>query len=531
MQPLPQQPDTRPASPTPGNPQPSPALGTPAGLTRRELRLAAAAAAAARAAAADAPTDAHMTDRTPTTPLTRRALRAADAARVADAARAADAGRPAEPARLVEAPAVLTARPSAPAAPVLSLTAPVTRRELRLKQQAACPPPFPLLTPVPTPTDAAPRSAGTRAAKSATALALSGALLVSGFALQDGASATATPSAAAQAAQQQRLHTARVHGAETARLTSQAEAYATTQRTRALEVAASAVTLADAAVQSATPLVQPEAVAPLDEKVAELEAMIGAAEPAAPTAAPAPSPEDALREAAVERASRSGGTRAPVPTDASVAGEGVAAPLAPVAAVTDLEATQEMFAIAEQVAALTAQVQAATEARVAEEAARAAAEAAAAAIAERVAIAKAAPNGEIPTDALCAPAFAPDELLRCDAAAALEQLNAVYRAEFGRDLSVVSSYRSYGMQVATRRSRGGLAATPGTSNHGRAVAVDFGDFGRLGNFRDADYLWMKQHGADFGWYHPELMEPGGGGPQEPWHWEYGTDTGWDGPGL
>ncbi|WP_199421519.1 M15 family metallopeptidase [Actinotalea solisilvae] len=561
----------------------SPVPGTTSGVTRRELRLAAAAAAALEAADdVPSPTSARGAAGAP---LTRRALRAAEAARAAaaQAPEAAPSPEPVEPVGQAEsapaeppavapvahaasptlvgrltpaapasvtrtptdatvAPAVFTSRPagvdsagrslSTLSPSTLSLSTPVTRRELRLKQQAACPPPFPLLDPATAPAvAAAPRTPGTRAAKSATALALSGALLVSGFALQDGASATATPSAAALAAQQQRLHTARVHGAETARLTTQAEAYAATQRTRALEVAASAVTLADAAVQSATPLVQADAVAPLDEKVAELEAMMGAAEEAAPAAAPAPSPEDTLREAAVERASRSGGSRAALPVEATAAGEGVAAPLAPVAPVTDLEATQEMFAIAEQVAALTAQVQAATQARLAEEAARAAAEAAAAAIAERVAIATAAPNGEIPTSALCAPAFAPDELLRCDAAAALEQLNSVYRAEFGRDLSVVSSYRSYGMQVATRRSRGGLAATPGTSNHGRAVAVDFGDFGRLGSFRDPDYLWMKEHGADFGWYHPELMEPGGGGPQEPWHWEYGTDTGWDGPGL
>ncbi|MBX9246488.1 D-alanyl-D-alanine carboxypeptidase family protein, partial [Actinotalea ferrariae] len=403
-------------------------------------------------------------------------------------------------------------------------------RELRLKQQAACPPPFALIdAPAAADTAAAPapRRGQARAAKSATVLALSGALMVSGFALQDDAAASRGALASTQAAERARMHQLRVDGAETARLTAEAEAWAGAQRVRALEVAAAAVQQADAVVQTATPLVQPDAVAPLDQKLAELEVMIGSSEQPEPVAV-APSPETVLRESAVERASRSDVGRTPLPADAA---ETTAPPHAPIAPVTDLETTQEMFAIAQEVAALTAQVQAATEARIAEQAAQAAAEAAAAEVARKVAVVEAAPNGEIPTDALCAPAFAADELLRCDAAAALERLNEVYRAEFGRDLSVVSSYRSYGMQVATRRSRGGLAATPGTSNHGRAVAVDFGDFGRLGTFRDPDYLWMQKNGPAFGWFHPRIMEPGGGGPQEPWHWEYGTDTGWDGPGL
>ena len=57
--------------------------------------------------------------------------------------------------------------------------------------------------------------------------------------------------------------------------------------------------------------------------------------------------------------------------------------------------------------------------------------------------------------------------LHADRHAPLERLNEAYRAAHGHDLSVVSSYRSYGMQVATRRTRGGLAATPGTSRRSR----------------------------------------------------------------
>lgn len=143
--------------------------------------------------------------------------------------------------------------------------------------------------------------------------------------------------------------------------------------------------------------------------------------------------------------------------------------------------------------------------------------------ARKIAVAVDSANGAIPRDVLCAPAFAPDALLRCDAAEALDRLNAAYRADHGRDLRVVSSYRSYAMQVSTKASRGSLAARPGTSNHGRGIAVDLGGFGSVGQFNDPDYLWMREHAGEFGWYHPAIMRPGGGGPQEPWHWEYGTD--------
>src|SRR5690606_34967675 len=114
----------------------------------------------------------------------------------------------------------------------------------------------------------------------------------------------------------------------------------------------------------------------------------------------------------------------------------------------------------------------------------------------KVALAASSPNGRIPLDALCAPEFAPEELLRCDAAEALEELNAAYRADFGVDLDVVSSYRSYSAQIATRANRGWLAAAPGTSNHGLGLAVDFGDFGGLGQFNTKNYWWMKENGPE-----------------------------------
>ncbi len=131
-------------------------------------------------------------------------------------------------------------------------------------------------------------------------------------------------------------------------------------------------------------------------------------------------------------------------------------------------------------------------------------------------------NGRIPADALCAVPFATSHRLQCDAADALADLNEAYREAFGTDLAVVSSYRTLEAQVSLRASKGGLAARPGTSNHGWGIAVDLGGIGSLGDFSKPGYKWLQEHAGEFGWNHPRGMEPGGSGPQEPWHWEFGT---------
>ena len=135
----------------------------------------------------------------------------------------------------------------------------------------------------------------------------------------------------------------------------------------------------------------------------------------------------------------------------------------------------------------------------------------------------AAPNGAIPADVLCSVSFDSTVLLRCDAAAALEQLDAAFRDHFGVNLTGSDSYRDFAGQVNARQTKGDLAATPGTSNHGRGLAVDLSGFGTVGQFDRPYYLWMARHAADYGWIHPAGMGPGGSGPLEPWHWEYGTE--------
>lgn len=378
----------------------------------------------------------------------------------------------------------------------------------------------------------------------------------------------------------------RSDGAASDRLLAQAAAYAASQRSQALVAAQDAVAAAQGAKEVAAPVLDPETVSRLEQAAAELAAMLEAAPaPVLPVTAdgdtgaagsaesepdvvadvpdrdappsrsvspegraplpddvtvdPAAGTPDAAASAPLTQGAAQDASAAAAPNDARVtdgAGEAPVAQLVDTLPDLDIEVSRRIQEQAAVVAALTAEVQGLADAKIAEavaaaaaaEQARLAAEAAEAAaaaeLARKVAVAKAADNGNIPTDVLCGVGFDTGVLVRCDAAEALEQLNAAYRADFGRDLDVVSSYRSYSQQVAVKRTRGGLAATPGTSNHGRGVAVDFAGFGGLGNFSTANYRWMRANAERFGWHHPRIMQPGGGGPQEPWHWEFGTDS-------
>ncbi|MDO8107721.1 D-alanyl-D-alanine carboxypeptidase family protein [Isoptericola sp. b441] len=195
-----------------------------------------------------------------------------------------------------------------------------------------------------------------------------------------------------------------------------------------------------------------------------------------------------------------------------------------------LQDSQALTELAGRVVELSAQVQASIDealaARKAAELARAQEAAAAAARAarnaDRAAAADTFPNGGIPPAYLCGVDFQRGVQLRCDAAAALEALNRDYRRDTGRTLQVASSYRTAEQQAALHEEKGGLAATAGTSNHGRGQAIDLAGAGSLGQYDAPLYLWLRAHAGDEGWRHPSYMEPGGAGPYEPWHWEYGT---------
>ena len=126
-------------------------------------------------------------------------------------------------------------------------------------------------------------------------------------------------------------------------------------------------------------------------------------------------------------------------------------------------------------------------------------------------------NGHIPAEALCKLAVS-RHALRCDAAASYAQLDAAYAAEFGTPLRVTDSYRSFGEQVAAYHRKPRLAAVPGTSNHGWALAIDLG--GGVNVAGSPQWTWMSANAVRFGFVQPEWARPGGEKP-EPWHWEYG----------
>jgi zinc D-Ala-D-Ala carboxypeptidase len=127
-------------------------------------------------------------------------------------------------------------------------------------------------------------------------------------------------------------------------------------------------------------------------------------------------------------------------------------------------------------------------------------------------------NGRIPLDELCRVTFAPGHRLRADAAVGLMRLDVAFRARFHRHLGLTDSYRSYRSQVSVAARKPGLAAKPGTSEHGWGLAVDV-----AGGAADPDareHLWLLANAPKFGWDNPKWARPDGSRP-EPWHWEYG----------
>lgn len=132
-------------------------------------------------------------------------------------------------------------------------------------------------------------------------------------------------------------------------------------------------------------------------------------------------------------------------------------------------------------------------------------------------------NGRIPADRMTALAWCQDsqgnkQWLRSDAAAALTRLNDAFRAQFGENIAVDLSYRSYETQVAMREAYGSLAARPGTSNHGTGVAIDTWEWAAY-SFGSARYDWLVAHGPGYGWVAPDWAREAGSNP-EYWHFEY-----------
>lgn len=125
------------------------------------------------------------------------------------------------------------------------------------------------------------------------------------------------------------------------------------------------------------------------------------------------------------------------------------------------------------------------------------------------------PNGLISDENLC---DLPSGLhLRGDAAEAWWRLSTDYRRRFGEPLCMTDAYRDLGAQQQLSAAKPGLAARPGTSNHGWGVAVDL--CGGAESYGTAQHEWLRANAESARWANPSWAQQGGSKP-EPWHWEF-----------
>ena len=96
-------------------------------------------------------------------------------------------------------------------------------------------------------------------------------------------------------------------------------------------------------------------------------------------------------------------------------------------------------------------------------------------------------------------------------------MNRAFARRFSTDICITDSYRSYEEQAWLYANKPGLAAVPGTSNHGWGVAVDL--CGGVESYDSLRHQWLRRHGARYGWVNPPWAQQFGTLP-EPWHWEY-----------
>lgn len=117
-------------------------------------------------------------------------------------------------------------------------------------------------------------------------------------------------------------------------------------------------------------------------------------------------------------------------------------------------------------------------------------------------------NGRVPPSAMVAIGHG-DHRLHAPAARAFQQMEAAARAD-GITFGVITSYRDFQTQhrLAQEKglySEGGLAAEPGTSNHGWGLSIDL-------DLDPRAQEWMREHGWRFGFVEDVAREP--------WHWTY-----------
>ncbi len=117
-------------------------------------------------------------------------------------------------------------------------------------------------------------------------------------------------------------------------------------------------------------------------------------------------------------------------------------------------------------------------------------------------------NGKIPANAL-EQVGNTNHKLWAPAAESLNRMVSDAKAQ-GVTIGITDSYRSYEEQVDVARrkglySQGGLAAKPGTSEHGWGMATDL-------DLNNKAQAWMRANGEKYGFVENT--------PREPWHWAY-----------
>ena len=121
-------------------------------------------------------------------------------------------------------------------------------------------------------------------------------------------------------------------------------------------------------------------------------------------------------------------------------------------------------------------------------------------------------NGKIPANALSKVGDT-NHKLWAPAAESLEKMLADAKRD-GVTIGITDSYRPYAEQVDLARrkglySQGGLAAKPGTSEHGWGMAVDL-------DLNNKALTWMRANAEKYGF--DENV------PRESWHWAYKPKT-------
>jgi D-alanyl-D-alanine carboxypeptidase len=122
-------------------------------------------------------------------------------------------------------------------------------------------------------------------------------------------------------------------------------------------------------------------------------------------------------------------------------------------------------------------------------------------------------NGKIPANAL-EKVGNTNHKLWAPAAESLNRMVSDAKAQ-GVTIGITDSYRSYDEQVDVARrkglySQGGLAAKPGTSEHGWGMATDL-------DLNNKAQAWMRANGEKYGFVENT--------PREPWHWAYEPKSG------